>query len=236
MSTTMQVDESSVGRYYDPATGQFLSVDPLVDVTRQPYAYTGDNPVNEADPTGTITCPTWVPGCGVATNIQNGLSGPGWNAIKSFLTGLVGNPGNCNTNQAAYNTGNVAWWTAAIGGLIGGGLQTGDNLPNAGETQGAEASGDLATIVGPDGVELPGVPAGAAGVDIGTGVQYSIPEGTPGLDPRVVSVRVMDPVTTGKYQYPNGYVVYMNASGQTVNPLTGRTISNADPLAHIPLP
>ncbi len=41
-----------IGRYYDPGTGQFLSVDPLVDETGQPYAYTGDNPVNDTDPLG----------------------------------------------------------------------------------------------------------------------------------------------------------------------------------------
>jgi uncharacterized protein RhaS with RHS repeats len=41
-----------VGRYYDPATGQFVSVDPLVDETGQPYAYTGDDPVNGVDPNG----------------------------------------------------------------------------------------------------------------------------------------------------------------------------------------
>jgi hypothetical protein len=41
-----------VGRYYDPATGQFLSVDPEVAETGQPYAYTGDDPVNGVDPLG----------------------------------------------------------------------------------------------------------------------------------------------------------------------------------------
>ncbi|MDP9903106.1 hypothetical protein [Arthrobacter bambusae] len=46
----------------------------------------------------------------------------------------------------------------------------------------------------------------------------------------------MDPVTTGRYQYPNGYAVYMNRSGQTINPFTGDTSNNANPLAHIPLP
>ena len=43
---------TSVGRYYDPATGQFLTVDPLVDETGQPYAYTGGDPVDATDPTG----------------------------------------------------------------------------------------------------------------------------------------------------------------------------------------
>ena len=41
-----------IGRYYDPATGQFLSVDPLVAETGQPYAYAGSDPVNESDPNG----------------------------------------------------------------------------------------------------------------------------------------------------------------------------------------
>ena len=44
---------SLVGRYYDPTTGQFLSVDPLVDETGEAYVYTGDDPVNSTDPDGT---------------------------------------------------------------------------------------------------------------------------------------------------------------------------------------
>jgi hypothetical protein len=42
----------SVGRYYDPSTGEFLSVDPLVDVTGEPYGYAIQNPVNLTDPSG----------------------------------------------------------------------------------------------------------------------------------------------------------------------------------------
>ncbi len=39
-------------REYDPKTAQFLSVDPLVWLTRAPYTYAGDNPLNFGDPTG----------------------------------------------------------------------------------------------------------------------------------------------------------------------------------------
>jgi hypothetical protein len=42
----------SVGRYYDPATGQFISVDPAVDQTEAPYAYVDGDPVDNTDPLG----------------------------------------------------------------------------------------------------------------------------------------------------------------------------------------
>ena len=41
-------------REYDPATGQFLSVDPLAPITEAPYTYTADNPLNGVDPSGMI--------------------------------------------------------------------------------------------------------------------------------------------------------------------------------------
>jgi len=44
-------------RYYDPSTDQFMTVDPLVGVTLQPYAYTGGDPLNGSDPSG-----LWGPG------------------------------------------------------------------------------------------------------------------------------------------------------------------------------
>lgn len=66
----------------------------------------------------------------------------------------------------------------------------------------------------------------------GKGTTYDINPSDYGFDSRVVSMRVMS--STSRYQ--NGYVVFMNKSGQTVNPLTGRTTAGkADPWGHIPL-
>ena len=44
--------ESVLNRYYDPSTDQFISVDPMVQETDQPYAYANDNPLNFVDPLG----------------------------------------------------------------------------------------------------------------------------------------------------------------------------------------
>ena len=88
-------------------------------------------------------------------------------------------------------------------------------------------------VVGPHGEQLPGVPAGESATgpaDSGKGWLFPIQPGR--CDPRVTTIRVMEPTP----QYPNGYVVYMNGMGQTVNPFTGRTIPPSDDFAHIPLP
>jgi RHS repeat-associated protein len=44
-------------RFYDPQTAQFLSVDPLVGLTQQPYAYVGGDPLNLGDPSGLCKTP-----------------------------------------------------------------------------------------------------------------------------------------------------------------------------------
>jgi RHS repeat-associated protein len=41
-----------INRYYDPATGQFISVDPQLTQTQQPYSYAGGDPVDATDPPG----------------------------------------------------------------------------------------------------------------------------------------------------------------------------------------
>jgi RHS repeat-associated protein len=53
-------------RVYDPATAQFLSVDPVLPITRAPYNYAGDNPLNRSDPTGLMA---------ISGNNSTGLGG-----------------------------------------------------------------------------------------------------------------------------------------------------------------
>jgi RHS repeat-associated protein len=124
---------------------------------------------------------------------------------------------------------------ADFGGVMVGGAGAGIIKRTNGKPANAPARTPSVIRVGE--LKLPGVPKGVTGTPTtsGKGLEYQIPRGTPELDPKVASIRVMDPVTTGKYRYPNGYVTYMNSGGQTVSPLTGRTLQPSDPLWHIEL-
>jgi RHS repeat-associated protein len=53
-------------RYYDPTVGVFVSVDPLVATTGQPYLYADGNPATLSDPTG--LCSAYVYGVCVASS------------------------------------------------------------------------------------------------------------------------------------------------------------------------
>ena len=69
-------------RDYDPRTSQFISVDPALSLTHQPYAYTGNNPLCATDPLGLWTIDDgldWVAG--------SLLHGPGAN-VTSFIVGF----------------------------------------------------------------------------------------------------------------------------------------------------
>ena len=63
-----------INRYYDPSTGQFLTVDPALAITQQPYSYAGDDPVNRTDPSG--LCSWYNLYCEVEQPVQNWLGSP----------------------------------------------------------------------------------------------------------------------------------------------------------------
>ncbi len=95
-----------VNRYYDPATGQFMSVDPDVGSTGTPYAYAIDNPVSNRDPLG-----LWTIGiCG------------GWNYFAAFIKGIGGGSEYCLVRTWDTPSGNddIGWTKTNIfttGGL-----------------------------------------------------------------------------------------------------------------------
>ena len=68
-------------RYYDPATGQFLSVDPAVTQTGQPYTYAAGNPVSESDPSG-----QW------AVGLWSGIPFPHEKVFQTWLFTVLGGP------------------------------------------------------------------------------------------------------------------------------------------------
>ena len=82
-----------INRYYDPMTGQFVSVDPQVQSTGQAYSYAGDNPINAVDPIGlNPACPNQLPGN------KAGPCAPGGNGI-----GTAGPHCNCHTKKSLTN-------------------------------------------------------------------------------------------------------------------------------------
>ena len=72
---------------YDPGTGEFMSVDPDLAETDQPYAYAGDDPVNEGDPSGLHKCnldPLSWGGC-----VENAVDTAAQNAFRSLVQPAV---------------------------------------------------------------------------------------------------------------------------------------------------
>ncbi len=53
---SQHVSDGLIHRYYDPTTGQFLSVDPAVATTGQPYAYVTGDPEPAWDPRRLCPC------------------------------------------------------------------------------------------------------------------------------------------------------------------------------------
>jgi hypothetical protein len=79
-------------------------------------------------------------------------------------------------------------------------------------------------------IPIPNSAIGPSNPKKGSGMVYQGGSGGKGMDKKVTGVRIMDANNKqGKR------VNYMNKEGQTVDPKTGRTISNKDPRGHIPL-
>ncbi len=87
-----------INRYYDPTTAQFITQDPLVPVTGQPYQYAGDDPVNSSDPTGL--------GAGISAGTICGEHGSQSSQCKNALKSAKQNMRQeCANNPSACQSG-----------------------------------------------------------------------------------------------------------------------------------
>lgn len=89
--------------YYDPATAQFLSRDPLTSVSQSPYGYVAGNPLNLTDPLGLNPVGNVCDAAGdffcqiagrlgnLARNIEKGIDGKGpWSLLwRSCAAGML---------------------------------------------------------------------------------------------------------------------------------------------------
>jgi RHS repeat-associated protein len=106
-------------RYYDPATAQFLTRDPLVAKTRSPYQYAMGTPLNATDPTG-LDC-GWTDPLACVSDVL-GTTASATSAVITDVTGgssSCANPLNwlgCGTNwvKQQANPGNWSYGACAI--------------------------------------------------------------------------------------------------------------------------
>ncbi len=112
-----QYTEAEVGvqymraRFYDPATGQFLTRDPLTSVTGQPYGYANDSPLAYTDPSGLF------PGLGEIGMFVSEAAAGALNELTFGLSNsIAGVDGSCA--GAGYGVGG---WLGLAGSLFYGG-------------------------------------------------------------------------------------------------------------------
>jgi RHS repeat-associated protein len=118
-------------RNYDPSTAQFLTVDPKETLTRAPYVYASDNPLNVDDPDGLDShgiC-GHVTGnvgpvegglalCGVTANVDTGVTfspGAGVGADRNLITRIIQwirNQGPAGITQILGLSGGVGYQTS----------------------------------------------------------------------------------------------------------------------------
>jgi RHS repeat-associated protein len=238
-------------RDYDPATGQFVTVDPIVDQTRQPYAYVANNPLAATDPRGLDYClasgGTCVPDGPTPTyrarsqTTQEHLKDVYWACLYAIV----------EANKWRTIEDNIKGLSPELQGFMRWYMSDGSDLaaasaPLLSVLAGARLGG-AGTTAAPSGPKTPSfvvdsygnvstVPKGATGpyaTNNGVGANYTGGSGGFGLHPSVTDVRVIPPGSqSGGRPYPNGVTIYTNQSGQKVNPQTGRTVGNDDPYAH----
>ena len=112
-------------RYYDPSTGQFLTRDPMVAMTRSAYGYGANDPLNQEDPSGLY----WGEGMvhkaeHAAGAVVHAVAAPVVSATDGCILGHVhGDSGACRGTNVSHDlavagaVASVAAITISTGGL-----------------------------------------------------------------------------------------------------------------------
>jgi hypothetical protein len=96
--------ERRVNRYYDPTTDQFLSVDPALSVTLQPYAVEGNDPLNQLDPLGLESVDQFLHWCASNAKTRSYCAGLEKEQKTPLLSGLNTVANDAGSVQAGADT------------------------------------------------------------------------------------------------------------------------------------
>ncbi|WP_329587177.1 DUF6531 domain-containing protein [Kitasatospora sp. NBC_01250] len=155
-------------RYYDPATAQFLTRDPAIDISRSAYGYAQDDPANVTDRSGLC----WP----LCTAIIGAVVGAVGGAVGGVANGLIN--GNLNVKDVLIDadTGMVAGGLAGLCGpecslgssMLLGGLASGAGSFASSVLTQANDSGWESVKWGTPGLEKAGL-EGLVGAEVGFG-------------------------------------------------------------------
>jgi len=153
---------SSVHRYYDPVSAQFVSVDPALSVTGQPYSYAGSDPANRVDSLGLSgggfrdfcsgnsgsdrcqTTTTWgqvLVGTGIVLGVVAAATGVGAVIEVAGVASAVG----AGATAAEAGSGAIGYGLAAV---VSGSVATGVDGSRFGGQDQAACVGEYLGIVG----------------------------------------------------------------------------------------
>jgi len=245
-------------RYLATDSGRFMSHDPvalafnanilLIDPQQQNvYSYSRNNPINYYDPSG-MSLKSWFED--KKQKVESVINSAA-NAVDvgyNFITLGAGNEAAAMAQDGvtavgvAKVVGGVAFGTIATSltaldiGMAAGGVAVDISVIMARqqETTAVKAAASPNFIVTPGGTAYP-VPKGATGPvpsvskTSGNVTGSAFINGSSGTNGQVNTMRIMDPNSLN----PDGYIRYMNNSGQGVNPYTGQTATKA--ASHFPI-
>lgn len=109
-----------INRYYDPATAQFLAIDPALDLTLSPYGYVGNDPLDLVDPMGLFGWNNFFHRAGEATVIVGAGVAIGAAAVALCVaTACIGDAAVLAGGVAFFEGAGLATTVIGVGADIG---------------------------------------------------------------------------------------------------------------------